>query len=102
MNSTAFTMCWSLDSISVSFFIRTELFKVAEVDAGGEVALGALHRMAEAVELGQSLEDVGLEATTSSSSRPAMRRNESMPSMSNGLAQATRSLPFTISMGSMR
>ncbi len=37
-----------------------ELLEVAEVDAGLEVALGALDRLAQAVELGDRAQDVGL------------------------------------------
>ncbi len=37
-----------------------ERFEIAEVDAAGEVALGPLHRLAQAVELGQDLQHLGL------------------------------------------
>ena len=48
-----------------------ELLEVAEVDARAEVALGALDRVAQAVELGDApCRMSGSEATTSSTSRP--------------------------------
>ena len=44
----------------------------------------------------------GSEATTSSTSRPAMRLKESIPSMSYGFAHATRRRPLAISSGIIR
>ena len=53
-------MCWSLVSISASRLQLDVLLEVAEVDARGEVALGALDRGAEAVLLVERLQDLGL------------------------------------------
>ncbi len=58
MNSTALTMCWSLDSILALH--ADELLEIAQVDAAGEVLLGPLDGVPQTVELVDRLQDVGL------------------------------------------